>query len=463
MTLEWLFEKFRDLGDTTAIVWQGPVGQLRRARRRRWRSVLGTLEADGVPECAVVALEADFQPEAVAALLALIERAAVIVPLTSTVEASKPRFRDDRRGRVGRRGRRARRALPGPPARRRQHPLLTGLDGAGPSRAWCCSRRARRASQGRAARLRAAAREVPDAPPGPPHHGVPALRPHRRHQHAAAHAVERRHAGRAADRAPEAVCRAIEGHRVELLPTSPTFLNLLLVSGAHQRYDLSSLQLVTYGTEPMSEGTLRRVHEALPDVHAAADLRPVRAGHPALEVEVVGLAVGEDRRRGLRDPGRRRPARDQGPLGHARLPERRRAPSPTTAGSRPATASRSTASTTASSGGSPRSSTSAARRSTRPRSRTPCWQMAGVHDAVVFGEPHDLLGRIVVARVRLAEEEDPAAFRSRMRTALADDAAALQDPPEGAPHHRRPPRRALQAHASVAARQRRAAGPALGA
>ena len=38
---------------------------------------------------------------------------------------------------------------------------------------------------------------------------------------------------------------------------------------------------------------------------------------------------------------------------------------------------------------------------------------------MVFGEPHDLLGRIVVARVRLAEEEDPATFRSRMRTGLS--------------------------------------------
>jgi acyl-coenzyme A synthetase/AMP-(fatty) acid ligase len=47
-------------------------------------------------------------------------------------------------------------------------------------------------------------------------------------------------------------------------------------------------------------------------------------------------------------------------------------------------------------------------------------QVEGVQDAVVFGEPHDLLGRIVVARVRLAEEEDAAAFRSRMRTSLAE-------------------------------------------
>jgi long-chain acyl-CoA synthetase len=70
----------------------------------------------------------------------------------------------------------------------------------------------------------------------------------------------------AAARTPDAVCEAIAQHRVELLPTSPTFLNLLMISGAHTRHDVSSLQLVTYGTEPMPESTLKRVHEELPSV-----------------------------------------------------------------------------------------------------------------------------------------------------------------------------------------------------
>lgn len=70
----------------------------------------------------------------------------------------------------------------------------------------------------------------------------------------------------AAARTPDAVCEAIATHRVELLPTSPTFLNLLMISGAHTRHDLSSLQLVTYGTEPMPESTLKRVHDEMPHV-----------------------------------------------------------------------------------------------------------------------------------------------------------------------------------------------------
>jgi acyl-coenzyme A synthetase/AMP-(fatty) acid ligase len=68
------------------------------------------------------------------------------------------------------------------------------------------------------------------------------------------------------DRRPGAVCEAIERHRVEVLPTTPTFLNLLLLSGEHRQHDLSSLRLITYGTEPMPASTLERLHEAFPGV-----------------------------------------------------------------------------------------------------------------------------------------------------------------------------------------------------
>jgi long-chain acyl-CoA synthetase len=67
-------------------------------------------------------------------------------------------------------------------------------------------------------------------------------------------------------RSPHEVCQAIQQHRVELLPTSPTFLNFLLLSGAHRAYDLSSLRLITYGTEPMPQSTLEQVARLFPDV-----------------------------------------------------------------------------------------------------------------------------------------------------------------------------------------------------
>ena len=67
-------------------------------------------------------------------------------------------------------------------------------------------------------------------------------------------------------RKPEEVCQAIEKYRVEVLPTSPTFINLLLLNEAYKNYDLSSLQMVTYGTEAMPESTLRRFHEVFPNI-----------------------------------------------------------------------------------------------------------------------------------------------------------------------------------------------------
>jgi long-chain acyl-CoA synthetase len=69
-----------------------------------------------------------------------------------------------------------------------------------------------------------------------------------------------------AERTPELVARAIEEYRVHTLPTSPTFLNLLLISGLWQKYDLSSLQVIAYGTEPMPQSTLQRLHEVFPNV-----------------------------------------------------------------------------------------------------------------------------------------------------------------------------------------------------
>jgi long-chain acyl-CoA synthetase len=68
------------------------------------------------------------------------------------------------------------------------------------------------------------------------------------------------------DRSPRVVCEAIQRHRVQTLPTSPTFMNLLLVSEAYREYDLSSLELVTYGTEVMPESTLKKFHETFPSV-----------------------------------------------------------------------------------------------------------------------------------------------------------------------------------------------------
>jgi acyl-CoA synthetase (AMP-forming)/AMP-acid ligase II len=68
------------------------------------------------------------------------------------------------------------------------------------------------------------------------------------------------------DRSVVSVCRAIEDHQVEVLPTTPSFLNMLVRSDALKRFDLGSLKRITYGTEVMPQQTLDRVSRAFPGV-----------------------------------------------------------------------------------------------------------------------------------------------------------------------------------------------------
>lgn len=67
-------------------------------------------------------------------------------------------------------------------------------------------------------------------------------------------------------RKPEYVCQMIEKYQAEVLPTSPTFINLLLLSEAYKHYDISCLKLVTYGTEVMPESTLLRFRNLFPHI-----------------------------------------------------------------------------------------------------------------------------------------------------------------------------------------------------
>ncbi|RYG94930.1 MAG: long-chain fatty acid--CoA ligase, partial [Alphaproteobacteria bacterium] len=68
------------------------------------------------------------------------------------------------------------------------------------------------------------------------------------------------------DRSIPQLCAAIEKYKVELLPVTPSFLNLLLLLRGHETHDLSSIKRITYGTEVMPQGTLDRLREAFPGV-----------------------------------------------------------------------------------------------------------------------------------------------------------------------------------------------------
>lgn len=55
------------------------------------------------------------------------------------------------------------------------------------------------------------------------------------------------------------ICKLIEEYKIAVLPSSPTFLNLILINRSYEKYDLSSLRMITYGTETMPEGLLGRL------------------------------------------------------------------------------------------------------------------------------------------------------------------------------------------------------------
>lgn len=263
MFIDFLLEQFARHGDSPAIIWRSApysYGQLANATRQ-W---LDRMAGDGIVPGTVVALEADFSPNAIALLLALIERGCVVVPLTESVNANKSSFRATVEAeaviQIGFDDRPAIRST----GAKCEHPLIRHLKLNGHPGLVLFS-------SGSTGKHKAAL-----------HDFVPLLekfhtpRPTRRmltfllfdhiggintlfHNLSNAGCVVT-----VEERSPDAVCALIEKFGVEVLPTSPTFLNLLLVSRAFERYDLSSLQLVTYGTEVMPESTLRHFRMCFP-------------------------------------------------------------------------------------------------------------------------------------------------------------------------------------------------------
>ena len=67
-------------------------------------------------------------------------------------------------------------------------------------------------------------------------------------------------------RAPEIVAANISDYGVELFPTTPTFLRLMLLEGVLDASKLQNLKVITYGTERMDQPTLDRLCDALPHV-----------------------------------------------------------------------------------------------------------------------------------------------------------------------------------------------------
>ncbi len=67
-------------------------------------------------------------------------------------------------------------------------------------------------------------------------------------------------------RTPEVVAANLSDYRVELFPTTPTFLRLMLLAGVLESSKLPNLKVITYGTERMDQPTLDGLCDALPHV-----------------------------------------------------------------------------------------------------------------------------------------------------------------------------------------------------
>jgi long-chain acyl-CoA synthetase len=265
MFLDFLFEVFHQNADSEAVIWHDqsfPYGKLL-DWTNHWRAYL---RENRIATGTVTAVEADFSPNAIALMLALIESGSIAVPLTSSVATKKAEFM----------------AIAGVEALieldARDEARLTRFER--PTAHEILQRLRERGhpglilfSSGSTGASKAAVHDIV---------GMFGKFKVRRHARRAITFLLYDHIGgfntmlyqlsnagcivTVQDRDPDTVLRAVEQHKVELLPTSPTFINLILLSAAYRRYDLSSLKIVTYGTEPMPESTLRRFHQLLPHV-----------------------------------------------------------------------------------------------------------------------------------------------------------------------------------------------------
>ena len=97
-----------------------------------------------------------------------------------------------------------------------------------------------------------------------------------------------------AELTPDAVATAIERHAVEVLPATPSFLNLLVTAEAYRTHTLSSLRVVPYGAEPMPVNLLARLRAALPKVEFVQRFGTSETGALPVSDAGAGLLLGND-------------------------------------------------------------------------------------------------------------------------------------------------------------------------
>ena len=88
----------------------------------------------------------------------------------------------------------------------------------------------------------------------------------------------------------------IDDYKVELLPTTPTFLRMLIMDGQINLNRLKSLKIITYGSEMMDENTLLRLNKLLPNVkfkqtYGMSEISILESNQKAIEVYGLKLIV----------------------------------------------------------------------------------------------------------------------------------------------------------------------------
>lgn len=372
------------------------------------------LDGLGVPEGAVIGVEGDFTPAGVAALLACMRRRAIAVPLTRSAEAKKPEFYDTAEIEWSLRINSEDHAVAEPAGRRASHDLIATLRERKHPGLVLFSSGSTGRSKGVVHDWELLVRKY--------------LKP--RHCYRTLAFLLYDHIGgidtlfyslangsaliTVPDHSPETACAAIERHRVEVLPVSPTFLNLLLLSGAHTRHDLSSLKIITYGAEVMPETTLQRVAEVFPSVRllqkfGATEIGTLRS--QSRESSSSWVRIGGEGYQTRVVDGLLEIKADAAMLGYLN------APSPFTEDGwfKTGDAVEVDGDFMRILGRKSEMINVGGEKVYPAEVEGVLLQMPGVKDAVIVGEPNPITGNIVVAQVNLESPEDPAAFRKRLR------------------------------------------------
>lgn len=265
MHIEFLLDVFERNKDKDAVVWKDKVYDYGWMLKRvlHWREVV---KSEGVPPGSVVVLEADFSPNTIALFLALVDRSCILVPLTSAAATKREEFTEIAQGEFYFLAAKSDSVKVSRLSHSASHPVYKTLKERGRPGLILFSSGSTGASKGAVHDLTGLLEKFKIA--------KQSLRTITFLQFDHIGGVNTMlytlsNAGcivTIQDRSTDSVLKAVEKYKVDLLPTSPTFMNLILLSEAYKRHDLGSLKMITYGTEPMQESTLRQFHLLFPDI-----------------------------------------------------------------------------------------------------------------------------------------------------------------------------------------------------